>query len=181
MKIVLELSDKDLRYFRGCLQKVRHGRRAKDESIVLREAHKLLDEVREAEAPEFVRDRFRRLEMLVEMLEDEKWRLVSTDRARVLNALAYFADPDDLIPDRMPGIGYLDDAIMVELVVQELRHEIEAYEKFCDFRARSKGEPPPEETEAQRAALQSRMRRNRRREREARRARKPGRSPLGLW
>lgn len=179
MKIVLELSDKDLRYFRGCLQKVRKGRKAADESIVLREARKLMKEVKEAEAPEFVQERFRRLEMLVDMLQDTKWRLVSTDRARVLNALAYFVDPDDLIPDRTPGIGYLDDAIMVELVVQELRHEIDAYEKFCEFRAKARR--APEETEARRAALQARMRRNRRREREARRARTPGRSPLGLW
>jgi len=180
MKIVLELSDKDLRYFRGCLQKVRQGRKSTDEDVVLREARKLMDEVHEAEAPEFVQDRFRRLEMLVEMLGDKEWRLVSTDRARVLNALAYFVDPDDLIPDRTPGIGYLDDAIMVELVVQELRHEIEAYEKFCAFREK-RAEPTPEQVEERRVALQQRMRRNRRRERESRRARKTGRSPLGLW
>ena len=54
----------------------------------------------------------------------------------MLNALAYFAEPDDLIPDQIPGLGFLDDAIMVELVVRELRHEIEAYEDFRVFRDR---------------------------------------------
>ena len=48
---------------------------------------------------------------------------------------AYFANTQDLIPDDVPGLGYLDDAIMVDLVTRELKHEIKAYESFCDFRA----------------------------------------------
>ena len=68
----------------------------------------------------------------------------------MLNALAYFADPDDLIPDRVPGLGYLDDAIMVELVVQDLKHEIEAFDAFVEFRtgeAQGKGRSPPSSLE----------------------------------
>ena len=48
-------------------------------------------------------------------------RLAGAHRRRVLEALAYFADPSDLVPDQIPGLGLLDDAIMVELVAQELR------------------------------------------------------------
>jgi uncharacterized membrane protein YkvA (DUF1232 family) len=127
-----------------------------------------------------VKDRIAKLELLVRMLEDERWRLVGSDRARVLNVLAYFVDPDDLIPDRIPGIGYLDDAIMVELVVQELKHEIDAYEKFCAFKPE---ERDPAEVESKRQALQTRMRRNRRGDRERRRTRRRGgaKAPLGLW
>jgi len=84
-----------------------------------------------------------------------------------------------MIPDRLPGIGYLDDAIMVELIAQELRHEISAYQDFCAFRATKKGQ---DKLEARRDALQTRMRRRRRRDREDLRARRePGRSPLRLW
>ena len=68
------------------------------------------------------------------MLTDHEWRLPKKDPTRVLNALAYFTEPEDLIPDHVPGIGYLDDAIMIELVVRELKHEIEAYEDFCHYR-----------------------------------------------
>ena len=123
-----------------------------------------------------------KLEQLIEMLRDDEWRLEGRDRARILDALAYFVDPDDLIPDRVPGIGYLDDAIMVELVVQELKHDIKAYEDFCEFRESHPKAEGGAKLEARRLALQARMRRRRRRERQRHRDR-PGstRSPIRLW
>ena len=39
-----------------------------------------------------------------------------------------------MIPDTIPVLGYIDDAIMIELVVKELRHEIEAFEDFSRYR-----------------------------------------------
>ena len=45
MKISFELSDKDLRYFREVLKKVRTGRSAENEAVILREAAALLEEV----------------------------------------------------------------------------------------------------------------------------------------
>jgi uncharacterized membrane protein YkvA (DUF1232 family) len=179
MKIVIELSDKDLRYFRNCLKKIKEGEQGTDESVVLASAADLMREVVEAEAPDFVRESFRKLQLLIDMLEDDDWRLTGPDRARVLSVLAYFVDPDDLIPDRIPGIGYLDDAIMVQLVVEELSHEIQAYEKFCEIRRTRK--PDAVALARHRKELQARMRRSRRRERERRRGRRGGRSPLGLW
>lgn len=182
MKIAFELSDKDLRHFRKVLQKVRKGRRATKEDVVLREAAALLQEVQRTEAPEYVQNRIGQLSKLIAMLEDADWRLEGADRARVLNALAYFADPDDLIPDRVPGIGYLDDAIMVELVVQDLKHEIEAFDAFCAYREERRREKsvPEDALERRRTALQARMRRRRRGDRE-RHARTRGKSPISLW
>ena len=81
-------------------------------------------------------ERIHTLEQLIAMLRDDDWRLEGADRTRILDAIAYFVDPDDLIPDRIPGIGFLDDAIMVELVASELTHEIEAYKDFCEYRKR---------------------------------------------
>jgi uncharacterized membrane protein YkvA (DUF1232 family) len=180
VKIEIELSAKDLRYFRKCLRTVKQGKLATDESVVLTSAAELMQEVVEAEAPEFVHKSFRKLRLLVDMLEDRDWRLTGPDRARVLNVLAYFVDPDDLIPDRIPGIGYLDDAIMVQLVVEELHHEIQAYEKFCEIRKTKK--PDADAIAKHRSQLQTRMRRSRRHERDRRRSRRgSGRTPVGLW
>lgn len=180
MKISIELGDRDLRYFRERLQVVRSGERAHDEGVVLGSAHRLVSDILAGETPDFVRDRIGKLAQLVRMLEDAEWRLEGDDRRRVLEVLAYFVDPDDLIPDRIPGLGYLDDAIMVELVVQELRHEIEAYEAFCAIRAERGADADALETS--RLRLQSRMRRRRRLDLDKRRARRRGgRSPIGLW
>ncbi len=182
MKISFELSDKDIRYFRQVLKKVRKGRNAENENVILREAEELLEEVKRTDAPEYVRDRIGQLSKLISMIEDKDWRLEGPDRKRVLNALAYFADPDDLIPDRVPGLGYLDDAIMVELVVQDLKHEIEAFDAFVIFRKerKKKRNQSEEGLEKRRTSLQGRMRRRRRGDRE-RHARRRGRSPIALW
>ncbi len=181
MRIVLDLSDKDVRYFRSCLQAVKKGALGSDERVVLKAAADLMAQVAAAEAPEFVQERISKLGLLVQMLEDQRWRLTGTDRARVLNVLAYFVDPDDLIPDRIPGLGYLDDAIMVELVLQELRHELDAYQKFCEFQ--ESGERDPMQTAQKRAQLMARMRRNRRGDRDRRRVLRTSdrKAPVGLW
>jgi len=101
--------------------------------------------------------------------------------ARILDAIAYFVDPDDLIPDRIPGIGYLDDAIMVELVARELMHELEAYEDFCEYREKRSKTSEPAGLEARRKALQARMRRRSRKERSRQRSRGSSSSRIRLW
>jgi uncharacterized membrane protein YkvA (DUF1232 family) len=184
MKVTFELSARDIRYFRDRLKAVRAGDERTDEESVVGPAAKLVEEARAAEPPEFVLERLVKLQQLVDMLHDREWRLEGRDRARILDALAYFVDPEDLIPDRIPGIGYLDDAIMVELVVQELKHEIKAYEDFCEFRTQNRKQAVREnKLEGRREALQSRMRRRRRRDRDMHRSRasSASRSPLRLW
>jgi uncharacterized membrane protein YkvA (DUF1232 family) len=182
VKVSFELSASDVRYFRDRLRHIREGTVTRDEETVIRLTHKLVEEAVAAEPPEFVRERLVTLERLVEMLRDHQWRLEGRDRARILDALAYFADPDDLIPDRLPGIGYLDDAIMVELVAEELKHEIQAYDDFCEFRQNRAAAEARDKLEARRQSLQSRMRRRRRRDRQVERERGgSGRSPVRLW
>ena len=72
--------------------------------------------------PDFIRGRLEKITTMIDMVEDAEWKLPDEETARVLNALAYFSEPEDLIPDHVPGLGFLDDAIMVELVCRELRH-----------------------------------------------------------
>src|SRR5690606_31423027 len=82
----------------------------------------------------FIRRRSESLGKLVSIVEDETWKLPQEDRDRVLHALAYFVNPNDLIPDQTPGLGFLDDAIAAELVLKLLGDELEAYDEFVQFR-----------------------------------------------
>ncbi len=90
--------------------------------------------------------------------------------------------PDDLIPDRNPGVGYLDDAIVAKFVARELTHEIAAYEAFRENRKRRLKTDEPARPEARRDALQARMRRRRRHERSRQRSRgSSSSSRIRLW
>ena len=57
-----------------------------------------------------------------------------TWRPEVLATFVYFGDPEDVIPDAIPAIGYLDDIIMVELLLRDLKHVREAYVDFRRYR-----------------------------------------------
>ena len=134
IQILLELSDADLEYFRGAMRGAQEKMRGRDEKLILSGARQLARQTLGVTLPDFVRERLRELDTLTRMLEDPDWRLEGAHRQRVLQALAYFADPSDLVPDLIPGLGLLDDAIMVELVAQELRPELESYALFCAYR-----------------------------------------------
>jgi len=182
MKVTFELSKKDLGYFRTRLKSIRASRSEDDEETILQGAEQLLVEAHEAEPPEFVVIRLATLRQLIDLLQDQEWRLEGRDRVRILDALAYFVDPDDMIPDRLPGIGYLDDAIMVELIAQELKHEIKAYEDFCEFRRTRPESKDVEKLERRRKALQARMRRRARRDLDDMRSRRrTNRDSFRLW
>jgi len=135
MEITFELSEADLEYFRQVMLKAREKAGEMDESVVIKNARTLLVQVWQSDTSDFIRERMNRMETLIGMIVDKGWGLEKDDKWRVLEALAYFSEPEDLIPDDIPGLGFLDDAIMIEMVSRELKHEIQAYRDFCVFRA----------------------------------------------
>jgi uncharacterized membrane protein YkvA (DUF1232 family) len=173
LRVTFDLDDNDLRHFRLIMQQARTtAARIAPEEIVA-SAEELLKRIGSEAAPAFVAERLQKLHVLINMLSDIEWRLPQAEANRVLNALAYFAEPDDLIPDSIPGLGLLDDAIMIELICRELKHEIEAYQDFCDYRARVRRDAGnnmrvsrDDWLENRRSELQSRMRRRKRKQRE---------------
>lgn len=129
-----ELNDRDLEHFQAAMEKAKKAASGKTTQEVIDCAAKLLEDAQKVVIPDFIKQRLLQLDDMIAMARDEAWALSGEDRDRVLSALTYFCDPDDVIPDNVAVLGYLDDAIMIELSVRELRPELDAYDEFCDFR-----------------------------------------------
>lgn len=135
MRITFELEPADIARFHEALARAERRVACADECDIVAAARHALDTLPIASAPGYIRRRLLEVVGLVEMLEDEAWALPQAERAEVLRLLAYFSDPEDMIPDEVEVIGLLDDAIMLELLVRRIRHVVQAYDEFRAARA----------------------------------------------
>jgi uncharacterized membrane protein YkvA (DUF1232 family) len=167
LAITIELSDDDLKYFADAMQSAQKESQNLTAQEITDAASKLLQDGKENKLPAFISDRLSKIDSMVSMVNDAGFGMEEADKKRVLACLTYFANPKDIIPDNVPVLGFLDDAIMIELVVRELQHEVEAYDDFVEYRedeARRRGVDPSalktervEWAEARRLELLSRM------------------------
>lgn len=185
MRIVLELSDNDLEHFRQLAQRAMATSQQASQEQIIAGAQKLIAQIEATSPSEFIREKLDLVRVMIDMLNDEGWGMQEVGRSRVRAALAYFNHPEDLIPDHLPGIGFLDDAIMIELLARELKPEIDAYRDFVKYReaeARRLNKDPEELNrgdylKTRERELLSRMRRRRR----SGRSQSGGKSPFSLF
>jgi len=141
-KISFSLDDSDLAYFRAILRAAKQHAGDVDRSKIENGVRRLIQDVRAAKrAPSFVLEAVQTLEDLLGVLDDQEYAAPPSVHRSVLAALAYFGDAKDVIPDDIPMVGFLDDAIMIKLVEEELRHELWGYRKFCKFREGAEQRP----------------------------------------
>ena len=170
MKISFELSRADLEHFREVMARARQAASGLSTEEIVSSARQLLEHVNHSDTSDFIREQINKLKPLIDMIVDQGWGLEEEDLKRVVGALTYFSEAEDLIPDDVPGLGFLDDAIMIEVVATELKHEIQAYNDFVEFRAKESPRISEEAGDRERAdwleerrqQLHSRMRRRRR-------------------
>jgi uncharacterized membrane protein YkvA (DUF1232 family) len=134
LTVTLEISDQELEYFQSLVTAIRDRNGDRTPHEIAAAAATEVDRLRSAARSSFVAGRINRVGRLIAMIEDPDWALPERERLRVLAALAYVADANDLVPDDVPVLGLVDDAIMLELVLREFQHELEAYEEFDAFR-----------------------------------------------
>ena len=149
LRISFNLGDADLQHFEAVAQQTQAHARLRSAEEIIASAREVLEGAERAQLAEFVRERFRRLRAILEMAMDMDWPLSVEDSQRTLNALACFSNA----PASTPGAaaGFLDHAIMVELVSRDLEHDLEAYRDFCSSReGQAKRRRPGAEQDLQR-------------------------------
>jgi uncharacterized membrane protein YkvA (DUF1232 family) len=169
IQITFELSDDDLEHFRRLMKVAIEKASEYSASEVLEKARGVCAEMENASLPGFVKTRLESLETLISALEDDEWQMPEEEKTEILTSLAYFSEPHDLVPDNIPGLGYVDDAIMIELVIQDLSQDLDAYTEFCRYRTTEENRRGAEANvnrdswlTGKRTELRSNMRRKRR-------------------
>lgn len=173
VSISVDLTDRDLKFFRYAVKKSRDAVRDADEQEIIEAIQSVVDVIKvESPLPDFISRRLPDLDAMIAMLKDAEWKLPKLDRERLLATFVYFGDPEDIIPDDIPGIGFIDDVILIELLIRDLRHVREAYGDFCKFRdsydTQETDTNPAvrrKRLEARRKQLHERMKRRQRRDR----------------
>jgi uncharacterized membrane protein YkvA (DUF1232 family) len=58
----------------------------------------------------------------------------------ILGAIIYFVMPVDSIPDFLPGIGYIDDALVIALVIKSIHMDLMEYKQWKNSEAAASAE-----------------------------------------
>ena len=166
--ISFTLSDKDLEHFKVIMKETVERAGSMGDEEVLTKAKQLCQEVDGKDLPDFVKSRMESLSELISAVEDEEWQMPDDEKRDIIYSLAYFSEPHDLVPDHVPVLGYVDDAIMIELVVQDMSLDLKAYREFCSYRTTEenrRGDAAQVDRESwlagTRTQIRSAMRRNR--------------------
>jgi len=141
-KVTFTLDESDAVYFRRLYRRAKKGAKTQEPGQIISEARAVVKKVRASKkTPNFVVTAISVLADLTDLIQDEEYAAPKNVRQDVLAGIAYFSNPQDLIPDHIPGLGYLDDAIMVRFIEEEFKHELWGYRKFRKLRDVSEQRP----------------------------------------
>ena len=141
-KVTFTLDEADADYFRTLYRQAKRGAKDLDADTVIRDARGIVKQVRGSKkTPPFVLEAVNVLTDLVDLIQDDEYAAPKKVRDEVLAGLAYFSNPEDLIPDHIPGLGFLDDAIMVKFIEEEFSSELWGYRKFRKIRDTAEQRP----------------------------------------
>jgi uncharacterized membrane protein YkvA (DUF1232 family) len=141
-KVTFELDESDADYFRSLYRKARKNAADQQPDAIIAAARDVVTRVRASKkTPRFVIEAIEVLADLTDLIQDPNYAAPQKVRAEVLAALAYFTNPEDLIPDQVPGLGFLDDALMVKFIEEEFKHELWGFRKFRSRRDATEQRP----------------------------------------
>lgn len=121
------LSDKHKEILKNRLQKHIKSITGKDIASIREETPKKLELIQGSK--DFVIKLKQRVKLLHEILFDEGFSKSGETEKIIAAGLLYFISPKDLLPDDIPGLGYLDDAFVIKMVYDKVCNVIQTYLK----------------------------------------------------
>lgn len=131
----LELASGALGHFRDVADALDPDQPVPGVDAIATAARALFRQFSSTSAAPCIRLRMRCLAAMRAMAADPDWRLDPLQQRRIALIARYASDPDGLIPDGVPVIGGLDDALLVDLAWPSLRGALDEYLDFRRVRA----------------------------------------------
>lgn len=122
----LNITEKVVDHF----ERILHTPYVKDEKEIIASVENTLSEFKSKKVEDYVADHIKPLESLLDLIEDDNWNITQEDKSYVLTALQYFSEEHDIIPDNIPVVGYIDDCIVIDIVVEKLKVQLNEHKQF---------------------------------------------------
>jgi hypothetical protein len=144
----LELNENKLRRFNELVRRVAPDKPAFNADQIAGAARRVLRGSMKGQDSTFIKVRMRRAGEVRAALEDAQWDIPAKLLGIMREIIAYIDDDSQsLIPNSVPVVGLLDDAILIDAAMEMLRGELDDYADFCRYRtaeAASLGVAPSE-------------------------------------
>lgn len=128
--ITVDIDDQVKEHFNKFIEK--HGIDVDPSDIT--QARKEIAEIRTTNADSYILNQISNLEAMMSMVEDKVWKIKKDNMEKINATIKYFVDDDDIIPDNIPGIGYLDDCIIIDNTMDDVCDELSEFEDFSRTR-----------------------------------------------
>lgn len=128
--ITVDIDDQVKEHFNKFIEK--HGIDVDPNDIA--QAKKEIAGIRSGNADGYILSQVNNLEAMIAMVEDQTWKIKKVNMEKINATIKYFVDEDDVIPDNIPGIGYLDDCIIIDSTMDDVCNELMEFEDFCRTR-----------------------------------------------
>lgn len=128
--ITVDIDDQVKEHFNNFIEK--HGIEVDPSDLV--QAKKEISQIRATNADGYILDQINNLEAMMSMVEDKVWKIKKDNMEKINATIKYFVDDDDVIPDNIPGIGYLDDCIIIDSTMDDVFDELTEFQDFCRTR-----------------------------------------------
>jgi uncharacterized membrane protein YkvA (DUF1232 family) len=129
-----ELDPAKLHDFNALLALISKDHPPLDRDQLASAARELIDQSPDRHVPASIRERVRRAGAVDLMLSDPEWDTRAEAALVAAVAVDYLRGNAPLIPNSLPVVGWLDDAVLVETAWPSLADEVRDYLDFCRLR-----------------------------------------------